>query len=171
MRILKFILKLLGLLLIVFLLTGLFIKKVDYIVEIEVDKSLEETWTLFNDHTVMDQWVKGVKSFDPIDTTSAMVGNTYKMIVEDNGREIEMIETITAWEPNTRIVMEFDAGDMHKVNDIRFASKDGKTIITNDASCRGTTYFTKCMFPYFKGMFRNIDKEMFEDFKKMVESR
>lgn len=39
----------------------------------------------------------------------------------------------------------------------------------NNATCRGTSYITKCMFPYFKGMLKKIDREMLEDFKKMAE--
>ena len=169
MRILKIVIRILGLLVFIFLLTGLFIKKVDYEVVVEVEKPLEETWTLFNDHTIMDQWVKGVKSFDPIEENESMVGNKYRMIVEDQGREVEMIETITAWVPNEKVGMQFEAGEMFKENDIRFAFENGKTVITNDASCAGTTYLTKCMFPYFKSMFKKIDQEMLDDFKSMAE--
>ena len=169
MKILKFILKLLGLIALVFLLTGLFIKKVDYAVEVEVDKPLEETFALFNDHTIMDQWIKDVKSFTAIEETEAMVGNKYRMVVDSEGREIEMIETITAWEPNRRVGMQFEAEDMLKSNIISFGQNGNSTIITNNASCQGTSYMAKCMFPYFKSMFRKIDQEMLNDFKSMAE--
>ncbi len=82
---------------------------------------------------------------------------------------MEMIETITAWEPNKWVAMDFEAGEMYKTDDIHFSYDGSSTTINNNATCRGTSYITKCMFPYFKGMFKKIDREMLEDFKKMAE--
>ena len=46
--------------------------------------------------SIMDEWIIGVESFEPIDTSSVMVGNTYRMMVGNEGEPMEMIETIMA---------------------------------------------------------------------------
>ena len=58
---------------------------------------------------------------------------------------------------------------MLKTDDIIFESKDNTTIITNNATCKGTSYLLKCTFPYMKGIFKKSDQESLNGFKKYAE--
>jgi len=169
-KILKIILGILLLLLIVFLLTGLVVKKTTYEVSTTVHKPIEKVFEAFNNHTELEKWIPAVKSFEPIEEKDGMVGSTYKMVVIDaNGNDFEMIETVTAFEKNIRVGLEFDAQGMLKTDDIIFDSKDNTTTITNKATCKGTSYLLKCTFPYMKGVFKKSDQESLDGFKKYVE--
>ena len=169
-KILKIIIAALLLLLIVFLLTGLVVKETKYEVSTTVNKPLIETFTAFNNHKELQKWIPSIKSFEPIEEKKGMVGSTYKMIVIDaNGNDFEMIETITAFEENERIALEFDAQGMLKTDDIIFISNGNNTTITNKATCIGTTYLLKCTFPFMKTMFKKSDQESLDSFKIYVE--
>jgi uncharacterized protein YndB with AHSA1/START domain len=169
-KILKIIIGILLLLLIVFLLTGLVVKETTYEVSVIVNKPIEKVFEAFNNHTELEKWIPAVKSFEPIEEKPGMVGSTYKMVVIDaNGNDFEMIETVTAFEKDKRVGLEFDAQGMLKTDDIIFVSKDNMTTITNKATCKGTSYILKCTFPYMKGMFKKSDQESLDGFKKYAE--
>lgn len=169
-KILKLIIGILLLLMIVFLLTGLVVKETNYEVSTTVNKPLIETFSAFNNHEDLQKWIPAVKSFEPIEEKDGMVGSTYKMVVIDaNGDDFEMIETITAFEENRVIGLEFDAQGMLKTDEIIFVSVDNTTTITNKASCKGTSYLLKCTFPYMKGLFKKSDQESLNGFKKYAE--
>ena len=168
-KILKVISILLGLLVLVFFATGLVVKETNYEVSTTIDKPVEEVFKAFNDHSNLSEWVTSIKSFTPIEEKEGMVGSRYKIIVDDgSGNDFEMTETITEFVENEKIGLEFDAQSMLKIDNIRFETKDNATVITNNATCKGTSYFYKCLFPYFKGMFIKTDQTSLDNFKEYI---
>jgi len=169
-RILKLFGGLLLLLVIIFFATGLVVKETTYEVSTTIDKPVEEVFTLFNDQKRLNEWITSIKSFEPIEEKEGKVGSSYKMVVTDpNGNDFEMVERVTAFEENKRVGLEFDAESMLKIDDIYFTSDGNSTTITNKATCKGTTYMAKCMFPYFKSMFRKTDQQSLDNFKAFIE--
>lgn len=168
-RILKILGGLLLLLMIVFFATGLVVKETTYQVSVTIDKPVEEVFKVFNNQSKLKDWIPSVKVFEPIEEKEGKVGSTYRMVVDNQGKDFEMTERITVFEENKRVGLEFDAQGMFKTDDIIFTSSGTSTTITNNASCRGTTYLTKCMFPYFKSAFIKTDQASLDNFKTMVE--
>tara|TARA_R110002073_G_scaffold72537_1_gene177482 strand:- start:475967 stop:476491 length:525 start_codon:yes stop_codon:yes gene_type:complete len=169
-KFLKITIGILLLLLVVFLLTGLLVKETNYEVSTTVNKPLNEVFAAFNNSKELQKWIPAVKSIEPVEEKTGMVGSTYKMIVIDaNGNDFEMIETITAFEVNKRIGLAFDAQGMLKTDDITFLADGNSTVITNKASCKGTSFLLKCTFPFLKSMFKKSDQESLNGFKKYIE--
>lgn len=169
-RILRILGGLLLLLAIIFFVTGLIVKETTYQVSTTINKPIEEVFKVFNDQSKLKEWIPAVKVFEPIEEKEGMVGSTYRMVVDNKGTDFEMKETVTAFEENKRVGLEFAAQGMLKTDDIVFTSDGTSTTITNNASCKGTTYLTKCMFPYLKGAFIKTDKASLDNFKNMIES-
>ena len=170
-KILKIVLGIIGVVAVIFLATGLIVKETTYEVSTTIDKPIEQVFTAFNDHTKLQEWIPNIKSFDPIDEKERKVGSTYKMIVDEKGKNFEMKETIIEYVKNEKIGLEFDAQGMFKTDAITFVSEGNKTIITNRSICKGTTYLLKCTFPYFKSMFKSTDQTYLENFKAFVEKQ
>jgi len=168
-KIFKILLGIIAILLIVFLATGLIIKETTYEVSTSIDKPVEEVFAAFNDHTKIKEWIPSIKSFEAIDEKEGMVGSTYKMIVDDNGKEFKMKETITEFVVNKKMKLEFDAQGMLKTDDVTFTSDGDKTTITNRSVCKGTNFLLKCTFPYFKSIFKSTDQKYLDNFKLFVE--
>jgi len=170
-KIFKILLGILAILLLVFFATGLIVKETSYDISTTINRPVEEVFIAFNDHTKIKEWIPSIKSFEAIDEKEGMVGSTYKMIVDDNGKEFEMKETITEFVPNKKMVLEFDAQGMFKIDAITFSADGNKTIITNQSTCKGTNYLLKCTFPYFKSIFKSTDQKYLDNFKSFVENQ
>lgn len=169
-KVLKWVSFLLAALVLVFFLTGLVVKETTYQVSTTIDKPVEEVFKAFNDHSNLSQWVTSIKSFTPIEEKEGMVGSTYKIIVDDgSGKDFEMTETITEFIENEKVSLAFDAQSMYKTDEISFKAVENGTLITNKATCKGSSYFYKCLFPYFKSMFINTDQTSLDNFKKYIE--
>ena len=168
-KLLKIVVSVLVIIAIVFLATGIFIKETTYTVSISINKPIEEVFKTFNDQSVITEWIPSVKSFEVIDQKKGMIGSTYKLIVEDKGNSFEMVETITEFIENKKVGLQFDAQGMLKTDLINFTSEGDKTIIRNEAVCKGTTFLLKCTFPYFKSIFKKTDQESLDNFKAYIE--
>ena len=171
MKIVKGFLKLLLLLLVVFLATGLLVKETSYEVKTSVNKPLSTVFRIFNDQSKLKDWLPEVKSIEPIDVKPGMIGSTYKMIVENEGDLTEMKEKVLAYIPNEKVTLHFDADDMLKTDDYNFSELNGVTTITNTVIYKSDSYLTQCLFPYLKGVFSNIDQKYLENFKVYIEKQ
>ncbi len=134
-----------------------------------VNKPVDEVFKVFNDQSKLKEWIPSVKLIEPIEEKEGKVGSTYKMVVDNQGKDFEMIEKITAFEENKRVGLEFDAQGMLKIDDVVFTSDGTSTMITNNAIAKGTDYFHKCLFPYFKSAMIKTDQASLDNFKKMIE--
>lgn len=170
-KFLKITLGLLTLLFVIVIGTGIVVKETTYEVKIEVNKPIDEVFALFNDKNKLKEWTPTIKLFEPINETANHVGSTYKVIVDNNGKDFEMTEKVLAFEKNKKVSIEFDAQGMLKTDVITFKSVGNKTIITNNASCKGTNFMLKCIFPFSKGMFKKEDQKYLDNFKKFAEAQ
>ena len=171
MKAVKIILYTIIVLSVVFFATGLIVKETNYTTEVEINKPLSETFTLFNDMSTMKEWIPEVKSIESIDEKPGKTGSTYKIIVEDNGQQIEMQEKVLAYVTNEKVTLFFDANNMLKTDDYIFRAEGNKTIITHHTKSQSKSYIMSCMFPYFKGTFKRIDQEYLNNFKRFSEKQ
>ncbi len=169
MKILKIIGGIILLLLVVFLAAGFVVPKVTYETSVTVNKPISETFALFNDMEHLQKWIPEVKSIETMKETPNKIGSQYKMKVVSEGSEVEMVETVIDYKDNELVSLDFDAGDMHKVDTYHFSSDGDMTNITANHVCTGNSYIMKCMFAFFKGMFKGIDQGYQNNFKAYAE--
>ena len=170
MKIIKVILTIIIIITLVFLATGLIVKEVTYTVEVEIDKPIEEVFTLFEAPETLQKWMPEVKSIEPIDVKDGKVGSTYKMVIENEGQEkMLMTERILAYIPNEKMTFQFHSDQMIKTDDFNFTAKGDKTIMTQNCAINSKTYITACLFPYFKGTFASASQEYMNRFKEIAE--
>lgn len=171
MKAVKIILGIVTLLVVVFFSTGLLVKETTYQVKIEIDKPLKKVFSVFNNQELMKEWLTDVKSIAPINVKPGIVGSEYKMIVENQGKEMVMNEKVLAFVPNKKVTLFFDAEDMLKTDEYNFSFSDGKTTIVKDVICKSDSYLMSCLFPYFKGMFTEMDQKYLDNFKTYIEKQ
>ncbi len=169
MKAVKIILGIVTALVVVFFSTGLFVKETTYQVKVTINKPVSEVFTVFNDQEKMTVWLPEVKSIEPINIKPGIVGSEYKMTVDNNGQTVIMKEKVLAYVPNQKVTLFFDADDMLKTDDYNFSEANGVTTIVKDVSCKSDSYIMSCMFPYFKGFFKDIDQKYLNDFKTYIE--
>lgn len=171
MKGIKIILGIVTVLVIVFFSTGLIVKETTYQVRIEIEKPIDTVFSVFNNQELMKEWLTDVKSVEPINVKPGIVGSEYKMIIENEGKEMEMNEKVLAFIPNKKVTLYLDANDMLKTDDYNFSFSNGKTTIIKEVICKSDSYLMSCVFPYFKGMFTEIDQKYLDDFKSYIEKQ
>ncbi|BAX81500.1 SRPBCC family protein [Labilibaculum antarcticum] len=150
-----------GIILLVAILTfitlGLFLNKQEYQLETTINRPLAEVFQLFNDHNRLSEWLTEVQSFEPITETENRIGSRYKMMVDNDGKIVELIETLTDYKENEMVETEFVAGWMHKYNHFTFSESENGTKIIAHYSIEGTNPFAKSLFLFFTKSFQEVD--------------
>jgi uncharacterized membrane protein len=170
MKAIKIILGIVTVLVIIFFSTGLLVKETAYHVEVEIDRSIEEVFLGFNNHEIVKEWMPDMKSFEVLNSKPGTVGSEYKLTFEKEGQVMVMKEKVMAFVPNKKLTLFIEADGMLKTDDFNFSTLNGKTIISVAVSCKSDSYITSCVFPYFKGVFTEIDQQYLNAFKAYIEN-
>ena len=169
MKKIKIILIIISTIVVVFLLTGLFVKETTYRAEVTVNKSIKEVFEIFNNSENIKNWVPEVKSFEVVNNNPSKTGSVYKIVIDNKGQEVTMTEKVMAYVPNEKVTLFFDAEGMLKRDDYIFKEKDGVTVVTLNTSCQSDSYILACIFPYFKGTLQKQDQLYLNNFKAFAE--
>ncbi|TVZ55257.1 polyketide cyclase/dehydrase/lipid transport protein [Lutibacter sp. Hel_I_33_5] len=170
MKAIKIILGIITALVIIFFATGLIVKETAYTSEVEINKPIDEVFAFFVNPETLKKWLPEVKSFDPIEEKEGRIGSTYKMIVDNQGQDMVMIEKILAYVENEKMTFQFDSDQMLKVDDFNFTSNGSATKMIQHSTVKSKSYMMACLFPYFKGMFEKQSQEYMNSFKKLAEN-
>lgn len=170
-RILKFLTILILILIIAFFSLGLFVPKVEYQSTAIINGSLEEVFQSYNDIESMNNWIPEIKSVNALKLTEDKQGSVYEMLIDSDGTEVKMEETIIAYEENKMVSLKFETGPMDKIDEFQFLREGSQTKIIGTHSVEGTNYFYKCMFAMFKGGLSTVDQGHLEKFKEYQENR
>lgn len=171
MRAVKIIVGLILVLSLAFFGTGLVIKENNYSVEVNINKPLPETFKIFCNQKLMTQWVPEVTKVEIIQENPGRIGSEYRITMDNNGEIVTMKEKVLAFVENQKITQFFDQEGVLKTNDFTFQSEGNQTKIVLNATYEGETYILNCVFPYFKGTFKNLDQTQLENFKAFAEKR
>ena len=107
MKIIKIILSVIIGLSLVFFATGLLVKETSYNVEVAIDKPIENVFSEFAKIEKSGNWISDVKHIAPIEEKLKKTGSSYKVIVDNNGEEFTITESILAYVPNKKITVFF----------------------------------------------------------------
>ena len=171
MKTIKFILGIISGLTLIFFTTGLFVKETNYTTIVEVNKPLENVFETFNQIEDIKNWIPEVKTVNVITKSLGKTGSIYKIVIDANDQEITMTQKIVAYVPNEKVTVFYDAENMLKTNDYIFEEKNGVSKITLNSTCRSDSYIMACMFPYFKGTFKEQDQSYLNNFKSYIEQK
>ena len=169
MKKIKIILGIITVLVLAFFVTGLVVKETTYTAEISVNKPISEVFKIFNQPGNMKKWIPEIKSIDTLNLNPGFTGSEFKMVVENQGQEITMIQKVLAYIPNNKVTFFLDAENMLKKDNYTFTETDGVTTVRLNASCQSDSYVMACMFPYFKSTFKEQDQSYLNSFKQYIE--
>jgi uncharacterized protein YndB with AHSA1/START domain len=138
--------------------------------EIEIDAGIDFVWGAFTNPENMGRWMHNFETFTPKSGEPGQPGATAKVVFNENGKRVEMLETITE-----RRDPDFLAAN--------YETEHGTTIIVNhfeaidedhtrwSSWCRFTfTGFMRFMSLFISGAIRKRTESDLQRFKLMVES-
>lgn len=171
MKILKYLLAFVLILILLFILKGLFTPSVYYECEVSVNKSAEQAWAVMTDDSTLPQWINGFKKTELVSGTANTVGAVSKIYIEENGQEMTMQETIKSIKANNHIAMNFSMDFMDMDYEISFKEEAGKTLIRSKSTTKGNGIMAKSIVSFMPSSMKKQEQENLTRLKKLIEAQ
>ena len=158
----------LGLILIVWI-AGIFGGEADYRIEVKAKSPVNIAWQVFTDDSLSTHWLSGLKSMETIEGEPLTVGSKFKLIFEEEGNRYEMIETMTAVEPESKFAFDADSDIMSSHTEITFNQVGDSTIITDVSSFQAKGFVLKAILPLMSEAMAERSKSMYVKLTALIE--
>lgn len=169
MKILKYILGIIVLLVLIFLAIGFITSEITYDSEIVVDKPLAESWAVSQDEEKLADWLEGIQKIEHVSGTPNTVGAVSDIYFEDDGQEMVIRETITEIVPNESVSMKFTSDFMDMDYTLKMASLQGQTKITSHTTAKGNGMFSRALMALMSGTFKAQEETNLANLKRTIE--
>lgn len=172
MKILKYFLIFLG-----FLILGCAVlillspKEINYSNELEVELPVEDCWTVFHDTAVLVEWVPNLKSIRHFSGEPHTIGSVSELTYEENGREVVMLETTTAYEKNKTFGFSSEFDEYMRINsNIEFTPIDSvNTKIHSSTQVKALSFLMRMAMWGSKKHMEDRNNTGLQKFKKLAE--
>jgi uncharacterized membrane protein len=139
--------------------------------EIRIDCPVEHAWQTFKNVELMPEWVQGFLSLETIEGEPESAGSKHRLLFQEGKRQIEMIQTVVAFDPNERFVFTAATKGMRNACETTFAADGEGTIIRSSNQFIADGFFFKLMMPLMRGAITKRIEADFGRFKKLAEAR
>lgn len=139
-------------------------------IEVEIDKPLKEVYAAFNNPDNMPRWLTGLQRVVQVRGERGQVGSVSKQIYLERGRTVEMIETITAHEPERFFEGTLEAPGMKCDLRVDFSDRGDKTLLRFGGDFQACTFLMRILMPFMKGSIQRRQCGDMETFKELVEA-
>lgn len=170
MKYLKYILGILGILIIGFFLLGLIKSEISYECEIMVDKPLAESWAVSQDEEKLADWLDGFQKVEHVSGTPGTVGAVADVYFITEGQEMVIRETITEIVPDESISMSFKSDFMVMDYILRMKPVDGKTKMSSSTTAMGQGMVSKSMMALMGGSIKKQEETNLARLKETIEN-
>lgn len=169
MKILKYLLGLILILVLIFFAKGMLTPTVSYQNEVEVTKSAKEAWAVMSDEVNLPKWIEGFKRSELVSGEVNTVGAVSNVYVEENGQEMMMTETVTGIKLYEQLAMTFSMDFMDMDYEILFKESNGKTTITSSSETKGNGIFAKSIISFMPSSMKEQEQKNLNSLKKLIE--
>ena len=137
---------------------------------IEIEKPLKEVYRALKDPENLPRWLKGLQRTEQISGKPGEVGSVTKQIYLERGRTVEMIETITKYEPEKFFEGHLEGPGMNAKLRVEFQDMGEKTAMTFMGDFEPCSLMMRFMMPFMKGAISKRQSGDLETFKRLVEA-
>ena len=138
--------------------------------EIEIRKPLSEVYAAFNNPENLPRWLTGLQRTEVISGTPGQVGCKTRQIYLERGKTVELIETITAHEPEKHMSGELAGPGMKMSMQVDFVDRGDRTLLKVRSAFRDKSLMLRLMMPFFKGSIAKRQTGDLRRFTEMVEA-
>lgn len=169
----KFLLLLLGLLALLILTilgVGLASESVEYENSVTIDRPPAAVWAVFSDADRMKDWMIGLERFENISGEHLEVGSRWRFVFLEDGKEIEVTETVTAVEENRRFAFDLDAEPFQGHTEVTLVPEGTGTRLTAANTVRGKGLLWRAVMRLSTAIFESRGQEHYSKLKTLIES-
>ena len=121
------------------------------------------------DEATMPDWILGFKRIELVSGTPNTLGAVSNVYIEENGEEMVMEETITAFEPNKQLGMKFTMDFMNMDYNLFLKEEAGKTLILTTSQTTGNSLFAKSIVSFMTKSMKAQEDENLNNLKRIIE--
>jgi uncharacterized protein YndB with AHSA1/START domain len=153
-----------------FYIIGLVKPTVSYESKIIVNRSAKQTWAVFSNKDLMNQWMPGFVKIENIKGEALQKGSEFKLFVKENGQDFEMLEKVIEVIPAQYYEFELENGILRNHVKVKFVETQAFTTeITQTSEVHAQNWFFRSLFVFFKSQFKEQDEKTLQALKKLVE--
>ena len=143
----------------------------NYTVEIEINKPIDEVVKLFDNEDNLFKWMEGLQSIEHLTGEPGANGSTAKMIFKQGKREIQMIETVISLNLPEEFIASYEAKGVYNLAKVSFLPiGDNKTkyVTEQEFQLKG---FMKVFGWIMPGAFKKQTAKYLQKFKEFAEDQ
>lgn len=141
----------------------------NYTTEITIDKPIEEVMELFKDPDLLMSWQRGLKSTKLLKGKSGDLGAKRKLSIHLEGRDIEMIETITKCDLPKHWHARYTSKGLVSYQNNFFESIENQKTYWKTTSRFEFHGYMRIVGRLLPGIFKRRSKTVMQDFKNFAE--
>ena len=131
---------------------------------IQIKASAERVWGVFTNSELTSQWLTGLKSSETISGRPLEVGSKHRMVFDEKGKDMVLIETVTNVQENREYAFSMSHESMSSLNKVQLFENDGQTEILQSVEIKPRSFMFKLFMPFMKG---TMKKRMNGDLVKL----
>ncbi|MEZ7838465.1 MAG: SRPBCC family protein [Flavobacteriales bacterium] len=139
--------------------------------QVEVDASVEESFKTFTNEALASEWLHGYVGKEILSGKELVVGSRFLMKFEQDGEEIEFIETLTEYTENEKFVFEMETDFFKGTVGIYFEGNAERTTIKVFTTSEGKNLFYRSMFYLLKSAFQQQAQVNYDLLKELIEKQ
>ena len=138
-------------------------------VDLELERSREEVWEKFDSFENLKQWQPSLVSAEPVSGEPGQIGAVSKLTYDENGREVVLMETITARERPREFGGIYEGKSVINRIHNRFREiGDDRTLWSMDSEFEFSGLYRVMMF-FMRGAVRKQTEKTMMSFKTYLE--
>lgn len=141
-----------------------------YTCELTINLPRDEIIALFDDPDNLSKWQPGLQSFEHVSGEPGQPGAKSRLLYDEGGRKIEMIETIIARDLPETFSATYEAKGVWNEIINQFLEEEGQTRWVMDSDFRFSG-FMLLMLVFMRGAFRKQTMQTMQRFKDFAEGR
>jgi hypothetical protein len=150
---------------------GIIYDRVEYTSVIKVKRSIGHTWTVFTSPEKASEWIPNFIRIENISGEPMTAGSRWRLVVENKGEEVEMVETMRQVIHHERFSFDLETDDILIQSDITFKSIDSLTTeIFSKNTVFGKSAFSKSYLSLRRSDLKSQSDQNYFLLKESVES-
>ena len=142
-----------------------------YSVRIDIDRHVEDAWEVLMDESRMGEWLTGYRGIELIEGEPRTVGSKHKILFEDRGKELVLIETVTAIDPPREFAIDLD----HELMNSSMSTTlerigPDRTRLVSTTETRSPKLLWKIILPFMTPQMRKRNRGDLEKLKALIEA-
>ncbi len=137
--------------------------------KIIVNEKRDVVWAKFQDASKMGKWLENFKGIETIEEKPGKIGSKYRLRFDNNGSEIVMTETMTAFKESERFGFVLENEVMHSEVDVKLIDKGLVTEFVQKEKFHGQNVFWHSLFYWIESTMADNSKKNLDNFKKYAE--